>query len=147
MSWNIQLIEPDTFEHMQMLMLRNQILRIPLGIEMGLDELERDKGSILIGVYDRHNSLLACCLLEERVPGTKLQLRQMAVDTPYQRKGVGGDLLHFAEKTAVEKGYKSICLHARVTALDFYKHKGYKVAGEQFVEVGIPHVEMQKELN
>jgi predicted GNAT family N-acyltransferase len=38
-------------------------------------------------------------------------------------------------------------LHARATAIDFYKRLGYSVCSEEFTEVGIPHRIMRKQLN
>jgi predicted GNAT family N-acyltransferase len=35
-------------------------------------------------------------------------------------------------------------MHARKTAVPFYERIGYQVAGEEFLEVGIPHYEMRK---
>lgn len=146
MNWNLRLIQADTDTHQQMLALRNQILRIPFGIELDANELVKDRNHILLGAFDDQNVLRGCCLLEEKIAGEKLQLRQMAVDTSCQRKGMGESLLRFAETTALGRGYKLICLHARKTALSFYQKNAYLVHGEEFEEVGMPHVEMYKVL-
>ncbi|MEO8175011.1 MAG: GNAT family N-acetyltransferase [Sediminibacterium sp.] len=37
-------------------------------------------------------------------------------------------------------------MHARESAVGFYEKHGYKVVGDEFVEVTIPHFIMEKEL-
>jgi len=70
----------------------------------------------------------------------------MAVHKSQQGKGVGGQLLHFAENVARHKGYRSMLMHARKTAVGFYEKLGYKVKGDEFEEVTIPHFLMEKTL-
>ena len=46
----------------------------------------------------------------------------------------------------IEQEYKEkeIYLESQVYAIDFYKQFGFKVCSEEFLEDGIPHVEMRK---
>jgi predicted GNAT family N-acyltransferase len=37
-------------------------------------------------------------------------------------------------------------MHARKSAVGFYEKLGYKIVGDEFEEVTIPHFEMQKTL-
>ena len=52
----------------------------------------------------------------------------------------------FAENLARDRGYNKISMHARKNATGFYEKVGYKVVGDEFVEVTIPHYNMEKEL-
>jgi predicted GNAT family N-acyltransferase len=52
----------------------------------------------------------------------------------------------FAKKLALDKGYTKIMMHARDSALGFYEKMGYKIVGNMFNEVGLPHYFMEKEL-
>ncbi len=70
----------------------------------------------------------------------------MAVETSQQQGGIGTAIVAFAEKTAKEKGYQKLMMHARDNVLEFYKKCGYQIAGEQFFEVGIAHHKMEKHL-
>jgi predicted GNAT family N-acyltransferase len=71
----------------------------------------------------------------------------MAVKETWQGHGVGKTLVQFAEKTAAERSYQRIELHAREVALSFYKKLAYRIRGSQFMEVGIPHYLMEKKLD
>lgn len=70
----------------------------------------------------------------------------MAVQNNLQGKGIGASLMSFVENLARDKGYRNLVMHARDTAIGFYEKFGYKVLGEQFLEVGLPHHLMAKSL-
>ena len=75
-----------------------------------------------------------------------VKMRQFAVATEYQKKGIGKSLLSFAEIWAAEKHFQRIEMHARLTAVSFYLKLGYQIEGEEFMEVTIPHRFMFKEI-
>ena len=127
-----------------MVNLRNEILRKPLGLGFSAEELEREKDDILMGAFEE-DRLLGCCLLTRMDDGT-VRLRQMAVPNNMQGKGIGRALMIFAENVARDHGYKKLCMHARKTATGFYKKLGYSIAGDEFMEVTIPHYIMEKAL-
>jgi predicted GNAT family N-acyltransferase len=49
-----------------------------------------------------------------------------------------------SEAKAIEMGKQKMVLHARDSAIDFYLLLGYKIVGDPFEEVGIPHHRMEK---
>ena len=73
-----------------------------------------------------------------------VQLRQMAVLSGLQGKGIGRTIMQFAENLARDRGFKRIFMHARDTAVGFYQKQGYEKKGEMFTEVSIPHYVMEK---
>ncbi len=127
-----------------MVHLRNEILRKPLGLVFTEEELEKEKDDILMGAFEDER-LLGCCLLSPMDKMT-VRLRQMAVPNNMQGKGVGRALMIFAENIARDLGYRKLCMHARTTARGFYEKLGYAVAGDEFMEVTIPHYIMEKAL-
>ena len=137
-------IDHGTKEYLQMVKLRNEILRQPLGLSFTPDELDREKEDILIGAFDE-DDMLACCMLT-RADNHCLRLRQMAVQNNLQGKGIGASMMNFAELISRDKGYKKLIMHARETAVGFYEKLGYKVVGDKFTEVTIPHFVMEKKL-
>ena len=140
----LRMIDHGTKEYQQMVNLRNEILRKPLGLGFTADELEREKDDILMGAFE-DDKLLGCCLLT-RMDTRTIRLRQMAVPNNMQGKGIGRALMIFAENIARDLGYKKLCMHARTTAVGFYQKLGYGISGDEFVEVTIPHYIMEKAL-
>jgi N-acetylglutamate synthase-like GNAT family acetyltransferase len=138
------MIDHGTKEYQQMLHLRNEILRKPLGLVFDKDELEKEKEDILMGAFE-DDRLLGCCLMTKTDP-TTLRLRQMAVPNNMQGKGVGRALMIFAENIARDLGFKRLCMHARSTAVGFYQKLGYHISGDEFTEVTISHYIMEKDL-
>jgi predicted GNAT family N-acyltransferase len=140
----LKIIDHGTKEYQQMIKLREDILRKPLGLIFSPDELEREKENLLIGAFE-DGDILGCCMLVEEQPGM-VKLRQMAVLNVLQGKGIGRALMQFAENLARDHGYRVLTMHARKNAIGFYEKMGYKVKGEEFQEVSIPHFEMEKRL-
>ena len=140
----IKIIDYGSKEYDQMIELRKSVLRKPLGLTYSKEDLERDKNDLLIGAFEE-DEILACCILTQNAPGT-FQLRQMAVDQKMQRNGVGAAIMHFAENLAKDSGGREVMMHARKTAIGFYEKLGYAIISDEFSEVGIPHVEMRKDL-
>jgi len=138
------MIDHGTKEYQQMVNLRNEILRKPLGLLFTKEELDREKDDILMGAFE-DDRLLGCCMLS-RMDAITVRLRQMAVPNNMQGKGIGRALMIFAENIARDLGYKKLCMHARKTAVGFYQKLGYGITGDEFVEVTIPHYIMEKAL-
>lgn len=140
----LKILDHGSKEYKQMVEMRNQILRKPLGLSFDPAELEREKEDILIGAYE-DDEMLGCCLLTV-VDAQTVRLRQMAVKTGLQGKGIGRVLMQFAENLARDRGHTKLVMHARDTAIGFYEKLGYKVTGKQFEEVSLPHHMMEKDL-
>lgn len=140
----VKIIDYGTKEYKQMVDLRYQMLRKPLGLSFSDDELALEKNYVHIGCFD-DDKLEGCCML---VPKDKniVQLRQMAVISGLQGKGIGRVLMQFAENISRDLGYKIIMMHARKTATGFYEKLGYTRSGNEFLEVSLPHYVMEKQL-
>jgi N-acetylglutamate synthase-like GNAT family acetyltransferase len=137
-------IEHGSDKYEQMVKLRDDVLRKPLGLSFTTEHLEKEKDDILIGAFD-DGRILGCCILTPQDSST-IKLRQMAVANKQQHKGIGFSILQFAENLARDKGYKTMTMHARDTAIGFYQKQGYKLVGDVFMEVTVPHHVMEKKL-
>jgi predicted GNAT family N-acyltransferase len=140
----LKIIDHGTPEYQQMIKLRDEILRKPLGLSFSQEELLQEKEQILIGAFD-DDKMLGCCMLVNEGDGV-VRLRQMAVNNNLQGKGIGRALMNFAENIARDQGFKRLTMHARKTAVGFYEHLGYQISSEEFEEVTIPHFIMEKRL-
>lgn len=140
----LKIIDHGTTEYQQMVGLRHEILRKPLGLLFTPEELDKEKHEILIAAFEE-DQMLGCCMLVKVLP-TECRLRQMAVLNTLRGKGVGRALMIFAENIARDNGFKKMTMHARASALGFYEKLGYAVIGDEFEEITIPHYIMEKAL-
>ena len=124
------------------LLLRDAILRRPLGLALKDDDLSQEGSQWHFGLFD--DDFLIAIVIAAPKSGELIQLRQMAVSGQFQGQGYGRKLVEMVEKTLWRKGFQKIILHARIQVFDFYIRLGYIPVGEPFEEVGIPHQCMQK---
>ena len=71
---------------------------------------------------------------------------RMAVLRQSRGQGVGGRVLEALIERARERGMRRVALNAQTHAAPFYARYGFIVAGETFMEAGIPHVAMERKL-
>lgn len=140
----LRIIEHGSSDYRQMVGLREEILRKPLGLTFSPKDLEAEKDDILVAAFEEER-LVACCLLTVK-DKTTIKLRQMAVRNEVQGKGVGRALILFAETVAGDHGFRKVSMHARKTATGFYEKMGYRICSPEFEEVTIPHFVMEKTL-
>lgn len=68
---------------------------------------------------------------------------RMAVRKEARRAGIGSALLLALMEAAMQRGDRSLLLHAQRHAEPFYRRFGFVREGEEFMEAGIPHVVMR----
>lgn len=125
--------------------LRRVVLRTPLGLDFTADELASEQSDYHLACYDDGD--LVACLVLVPLAGGRIKMRQVAVAPPMQSRGIGRELVRFAEDFARQRSFTQMTIHARTSAVPFYEKLGYERVGKEFVEVSIPHWEMQKRLS
>lgn len=71
---------------------------------------------------------------------------RMAVLRAHRGKGVGRALLARLVAIASARGDDAVVLNAQTHAIDFYRRSGFEVTSEEFMDAGIAHVEMRRDL-
>jgi predicted GNAT family N-acyltransferase len=125
--------------------LREEILRKPIGLSLKDEDLSGDALDIIL-VAEEKEEILGCVMLHPTNDTDTYKLRQMAVLDGLQGKGIGKALVNAAEQSLRDRGINKIILHARETATKFYQKLGYVTTSGLFIEVGIPHVVMEKDI-
>ncbi|WP_010284806.1 GNAT family N-acetyltransferase [Bacillus timonensis] len=74
------------------------------------------------------------------------KLERICILKPYRKFGLGKEIITSLEKITKEKGLNRVKLHGQTQAEGFYHKLGYQTSSPVFMEDGIPHVLMQKEL-
>ena len=143
-NWICRELAFGSLDYRASLVLREEILRKPLGLPFRAEDTAHDDYSFHLGCY-REEALVGVLVLEP-LDEVRIKMRQVAVAAETQGQGAGSDLVAFAEKFVREKGYRTIVAHARQEYHSFYVKRGYAIRGGPFIEVTIPHYAIAKEL-
>ncbi|MBU7592760.1 GNAT family N-acetyltransferase [Metabacillus halosaccharovorans] len=82
-----------------------------------------------------------------RVVGGVGKLERICILKPFRKFGLGKVMIKELEEIAKEKGVLQVKLHGQTQAEGFYKKLGYQTSSPIFMEDGIPHILMEKELS
>lgn len=124
--------------------LRHRVLRVPLGLSLYHEDLSQERDQTHFGLFD--GGTLVACVIAVTLSPTTAKIRQMAVIGESQRLGCGRRIIANLEAHLARRGIVHLSMHARLTAVGFYQKLGYARTGPEFIEVGIPHVRMEKHL-
>lgn len=125
--------------------LRDAVLRAPLGLPLSADDLQGEADQLHFGLFTDSGELLAC-VIAIAVSVDHAKIRQTAVSSAYRRQGLGRRIMTELESVLAGRNFKSLSLHARSTAVGFYKKLGYETIGDEFIEITVQHRKMVKQL-
>ena len=74
------------------------------------------------------------------------RIGRLAVYKEWRGQGAGSALLEYFLELARAKGFTAVKLHAQTRATAFYARHGFEAHGDEFMDAGIPHVEMTRRL-
>jgi predicted GNAT family N-acyltransferase len=72
---------------------------------------------------------------------------RMAVLKEWRGRGAGALVLQALVDRARERGHASARLNAQAYATGFYRRYGFEISGPEFIEAGIAHAPMQRDLS
>jgi predicted GNAT family N-acyltransferase len=125
------------------LALRERIFCGEQGVSFEADQDGRDaEATHIVAVED--GEVIGTCRLLFR--GTVARLGRLAVERDRRGDGVAAAILREADRVATAAGSRTVALHAQTYALALYRQAGYDEHGPTFVEEGIEHVAMEKQL-
>ncbi|MBC7958847.1 MAG: GNAT family N-acetyltransferase [Vallitaleaceae bacterium] len=123
--------------------LRDEVLRKPLGRSIYQEDLSQDLKSHHLAAFLNHTQCVGILLMTP-TSATEIKMRQVAVKEELRGLNIGKYLVAFAEETALKLGFNKIVLNSRKTAIPFYEKQGYSKSGDEFLEVTLPHIRMEK---
>jgi len=68
---------------------------------------------------------------------------RLAVARTARGSGIGSALLLALMQEARRRGHRAAVLSAQTHAVPFYRRHGYEVSGVEYLDAGIPHVDMR----
>ena len=103
---------------------------------------EHDAKAIHVVAIDTHNQVIGTArMLADGHIG------RMAVLTAWRKTGIGSAMLQKLLSIAKERGLSKVFLHAQTSASGFYENHDFRALGEEFMDAGIPHRYMERELS
>ena len=124
--------------------LRRQVFVVEQGVPADLEHDERDAAANhVVAVQD--GVVIATGRLVAASPASA-RISRMAVAGRFRRKGIGSQVLSYIEDQARCQGKAEVLLHAQLPARGFYARHGYIAEGGEFLEAGIRHIAMVKQL-
>ncbi|MDE2838177.1 MAG: GNAT family N-acetyltransferase [Chloroflexota bacterium] len=122
--------------------VRHEVFIVEQGVP---EELERDEAD--------HRAVHVVASDGSAVVGTarltrdgEARIGRVAVLPGWRRRGIAGMLLAALETEARKLGMAEVSLHSQTYVQALYERHGYTVTGPGFVEAGIDHVPMAKQL-
>lgn len=110
--------------------------------EEEIDEFEHISTHFI--AYDDNGMALATA--RYRIVDSIVKVERVAVLKDARGLGVGKQLMLFLENDALQQGYTQFKLGAQTHAISFYEALGYTAYGDQFLDAGIPHYFMKKQV-
>lgn len=74
------------------------------------------------------------------------KIERICILEPYRKFGIGKGIVSALETIAIQNGLHQVKLHGQAHAKGFYEKLNYKASSEEFMEDGIPHLLMIKQL-
>jgi len=113
--------------------------KVPMNLE--IDEHE-DEAIHFVGYVD--DQPVAASRL--RFVYGKGKLERICVLKEHRGKSFGKQIIDKMEEVVKDHDIKQTTLNGQVHAISFYEKLGYQVVSEEFMDAGIPHVSMEKDL-
>lgn len=118
--------------------LRYKVLLEPLGLKFLDMYREKEMNYLHIGCVESLDDNLVGGLMLVPVNDEEIRLMQVAVDSKYQREGVGREMVKYAEKRSQGSGIFTDCHAGDAVSRSFYEKLGYRQEGDIFEENGLP---------
>ena len=117
-------------------------------IELELDEKDNSENTVHVGFFD-NNKLIGVARLID-LDEDVIHIGRVVIDKEYRGQGIGRELIIGCENIAQQILKRKIIieLSAQIQAENFYKSLGYnRVNDKIYLDAGIEHVDMRKEIN
>ena len=117
-------------------------------IELELDDKDHSDNTVHIGYFHEDNLIGVARLID--MDKDVIHIGRVVIDKEYRGQGIGRELIIGCENIAQQilKRKTIIELSAQIQAENFYKSLGYnRVNDKIYLDAGIEHVDMRKEIN
>ena len=117
-------------------------------MELEIDEKDNSENTVHIGYFNGDKLIGVARLVD--MDKDVIHIGRVAIDREYRGRGIGHELIIGCENIAQQILKRKIIieLSAQIQAENFYKSLGYnRVNDTIYLDAGIEHVDMMKEIN
>lgn len=143
-QYSIRLISPKNPLLVEAIKLRFEVFvweqRVP--IEMEVDEYDRKCNHLVL--LDTQEKVVGTLRLVSK--GDKIKLGRFVIRRSHRGRGLGNLMMQSAFDVVKQRGFRQMILEAQTYVVHFYEKWGFEVVGEEFMDAGIPHKRMKRDL-
>jgi len=129
----------DAFKVRQIVFVEEQ------GVPVHLELDEYDQTAIHFVAYDEQNVPIGAGRVREPEPGIA-KVERVCILPKFRGKRLGNLMMEKMETYAKDAGLISVKLNAQSYAVPFYEKLQYQITSPEFMDAGIPHRAMKKDL-
>ena len=123
--------------------LRHRVFVGEQGVDEALEADGRD-GAATHVVLERDGGVIGTARIFDG--GGEAIVGRVAIAPELRGQRLGALVMDIAERWAADQGLAVVELHAQRQVIGFYERLGYSGVGAEYLEAGIPHLTMRKEL-
>jgi len=121
--------------------VRHEVFILEQKVPEDLESDEYDTSSVYVLAETNDGQAIGCARLQRNGKVTRI-----AVVEKWRRRGVGSEMLKELISMATDQQHKSLYMHAQLQAKALYETLEFKVSGEVFLEAGIEHIKMTRDI-
>lgn len=125
----------------ELALVRRAVFMVEQCVPEELEWDEHDEACHHILVTDNHNNPVATGRIKPNG-----HIGRMAVLKPWRNQGIGSAVLNALLEYAIKNKIHNVHLHAQTSAIPFYEKHGFVISSEEFMDAGIPHKTMNRDL-
>ncbi|MFC4353649.1 GNAT family N-acetyltransferase [Chryseomicrobium palamuruense] len=131
-------------EYQDALAIRRRVFTFEQGVppHLELDEFEED--AVHFVVYEEDHPIGAGRFRKYADHVAKVE--RICILPDFRGRHLGNLLMNEIERIAKQQDYASVRLNSQSNAIPFYEKRGYTITSPEFMDAGIPHRVMNKEL-
>ncbi|WP_068983432.1 MULTISPECIES: GNAT family N-acetyltransferase [Lysinibacillus] len=141
--YNVKIVE-TTKEHDDAITVRKKVFVEEQGVPLHLECDAEDASATHFIMYEGNEPVGAARL--RSIENDAAKIERVCILQDQRGKNLGALIMKEMEKHAISIQMKKLKLHAQSYAIPFYEKLGYSVTSPEFMDAGIPHRAMEKNI-
>ncbi|MGE7916591.1 GNAT family N-acetyltransferase [Lysinibacillus xylanilyticus] len=141
--YNVKIVE-TTQEHDDAITVRKKVFVEEQGVPLHLECDAEDASATHFIMYEGNEPVGAARL--RSIENDAAKIERVCILQDQRGKKLGALIMKEMEKHAISIHMKKLKLHAQSYAIPFYEKLGYSVTSPEFMDAGIPHRAMEKNI-